>query len=130
MNPNNVPNYYFEFGCDFRIFLQSLDASRKPSRKNLFKVSELMLNTGHYGETMSWQQFNELYDEYAQIQINGKTNQDNSDCWFEMMVTFPRRKAFSYAFRGFSLYSTHFIEDFDEMTAIINKCFELTVKNS
>lgn len=127
MNPNNVPNYYFEFGCDFRIFLQSLDASSKANHKELFKVAELQLCKGH-GECMTRPEFDELYDEYAQIQINGHSHE--GDSFFELMITFPKRKVFCQADGEFTLYNSYCLEDFDEMKAIINKCFELTVKNS
>lgn len=126
MNLNSVPNYYFEFGCDFNIFLQALDAKSK-TKNELFKVAELQLCKGH-GECMTRPEFDELYDEYAQIQVNGRSGE--SDSFFELMITFPKRKDFCQAGYKFVLYNSYCLEDFDEMKTIINKCFKLTVKNS
>lgn len=134
MNLNNVPNYYFEFGCDFNIFLQALTAKSKANHKELFKVAELQLYKGR-GERMTRPEFDELYDEYAQIQVNGHSGEGGSffekgGSFFELMITFPKRKVFCQVDSEFVLYNSFCLEDFDEMKAIINKCFEITVKNS
>lgn len=117
-------NNYFEFGCDFNIFLQSLDA-RSKTKKEQFKIAETWLCTGH-GWPMTESEFERLYGEYAQVQINSYDDGKQ----YELMITFPKLALKQGETSDDFLYYASFnIEDYDEMKAIVNKCFELTVKN-
>lgn len=115
-------NNYFEFGCDFSIFLQAIDirACATP-----FKVAETWLCTGH-GWPMTESEFERLYGEYAQVQINSYDNGEQ----YELMITFPKLALKQGETPDDFLYYASFnVDSYDEMKTIVNKCFELTVKN-